>query len=88
MAGRSTNTPTIASNPATAAAAARGRVVLPANRAFVVQLRWDADLAEGACAGRIEHVVSGAAASFRSLGELIAFVIANAPRPTTGRVVE
>ena len=91
MARRSTSTPTITTPAATAAVAPPSRSVLPANRAFVVQLRSDADLADGACAGRIEHVVSGAAATFRSLAEVIAFVIANAPtppRPATDALVE
>jgi len=38
---------------------------LPAERAFVVQLRTDADLASGIVRGRVEHVVSGVAASVR-----------------------
>ena len=88
MARRSMTTPTNTIPAATAVAENPGRVVLPANRAFVVQLRWDADLGQGACTGRVEHVVSGAAATFRSLAELLAFVIANAPRPTGDAVVE
>jgi hypothetical protein len=45
---------------------------LPAERAFVVQLRADADLADGIVSGRVEHVVSGAAALFDSIEQLIA----------------
>jgi hypothetical protein len=89
MARRSTSTSTITT--AIGDAPPLGRVVLPANRAFVVQLRWDADLGQGACAGRVEHVVSGAAATFRSLAELIAFVDDNVPRPPrprTGALVD
>ena len=48
-----------------------GVAALPVARAFVVQLRADADLARGIVRGRIEHVVSGAAARFDSLEELI-----------------
>lgn len=47
------------------------RAALPAERAFVVQLRADADLARGIVAGRIEHVVSGVAAPFESIEQLI-----------------
>jgi hypothetical protein len=48
-----------------------GRAALPAERAFVVQLRADADLARGIVAGRIEHVVSGVAASFESIEQMV-----------------
>jgi hypothetical protein len=47
------------------------RAALPAERAFVVQLRADADLTRGAISGRIEHVVSGTAALFDSMEQLI-----------------
>jgi hypothetical protein len=47
------------------------RTGLPAERAFVIQLRADADLARGIVRGRIEHVLSGAAAQFDSLEQLI-----------------
>ena len=45
---------------------------LPAGRAFVVQLRADADLARGVVRGRVEHVVSGVAALFDSVEQLLA----------------
>jgi hypothetical protein len=51
--------------------AASSRAALPAERAFVVQLRADADLARGVISGRVEHVVSGAAALFESMEQLI-----------------
>ena len=51
--------------------AASSRAALPAERAFVVQLRADADLAGGVISGRVEHVVSGAAALFESMEQLI-----------------
>jgi len=52
----------------------RPRSPLPAERAFVVQLRADADLGSGVITGRIEHVSSGRAALFDSAGELIAWM--------------
>jgi hypothetical protein len=51
--------------------AVSSRAALPAERAFVVQLRADADLAGGVIRGRVEHVVSGAAALFESMEQLI-----------------
>jgi len=42
--------------------------------AFVVQFRVETDLAQGYCTGRVEHVVSGQAAHFQSLEELVAFM--------------
>ena len=40
--------------------------------AFVVQFRVETDLAQGRCTGRVEHVVSGQAAHFQSVEELLA----------------
>lgn len=48
------------------------RATLPAERAFVVQLRADADLARGHVRGRLEHLTSGSAAVFESVEELVA----------------
>jgi hypothetical protein len=45
---------------------------LPVERAFVIQLRADADLARGIVRGRIEHVLSGAAMQFETLEQLLA----------------
>ena len=42
--------------------------------AFVVQFRVETDLAQGCCTGRVEQVVSGQAAPFQSLEELLAFM--------------
>ena len=56
---------------ATAQSEAPTRAALPAARAFVVQLRADADPARGVVSGRIEHIVSGAAALFESVEELV-----------------
>ena len=55
---------------------ADGRVpaALPFERAFVVQLRGDVDIAGGAVRGRIEHLSSGAAAVFDSVEELVAWM--------------
>ena len=50
------------------------RAPLPVERAFVVQLRADADPGNGAMKGRIEHVSSGAAALFDSAEQLVAWM--------------
>ena len=42
--------------------------------AFLVHLRVKSDVAQGRLAGRVEHVVSGQAAHFASLEELLAFI--------------
>jgi len=47
---------------------------LPSDRAFVVQLRWDAAVAQGDFRGRVEHLVSAQAARFESVVELTAFI--------------
>ena len=47
---------------------------LSPHRAFVVQFRAEADVGQGQCTGRVEHVVSGQAARFASLEELLAFI--------------
>ncbi len=44
------------------------------HRAFVVQLRTEADVAEGRVEGRVEHVVSGQATHFASVEELLIFM--------------
>ncbi|HLK10844.1 MAG TPA: hypothetical protein VKW76_05650 [Candidatus Binatia bacterium] len=54
--------------------AAPRRAALPAGRAFVVQLYADADLANGVVRGRVEHVVSGVAARFDSVADLIGWM--------------
>jgi len=50
------------------------RPSLPRHRAFVVQFHTEADLAAGRYTGRVEHVVSGQAAHFHSLAQLLAFI--------------
>ena len=47
---------------------------LPAERAFVVQLRAQADPSRELCVGRAEHIASGAAMRFGSPEELIGFI--------------
>ena len=47
---------------------------LSVTRAFVVQLRADAAVEQGALAGRVEHVVSGQATDFQSLETLLTFM--------------
>jgi hypothetical protein len=47
---------------------------LPAQRAFLVQVHAEAEVAQGRLAGRVEHVVSGQATHFASLEELLAFL--------------
>jgi hypothetical protein len=59
----------------------RPHTPLPADRAFVVQLRADADLAMGAVSGRVEHVSSGSATLFDSVDELIAWMHRAIDRP-------
>ena len=47
---------------------------LPAQRAFLVQVHAEAEVAQGRLAGRVEHVVSGQATHFTSLEALLAFM--------------
>ena len=47
---------------------------LPVHRAFVVQLQATAVVGQGQLSGRVEHVLSGQAAHFRTLDELLAFM--------------
>ncbi len=47
---------------------------LPANRAFVVQLRAQPAGEPQHCEGRVEHLVSGQATRFASQPELWAFI--------------
>ena len=47
---------------------------LPANHAFVVQLSREARGTRDSFRGRAEHVVSGRAAHFETLDELLAFI--------------
>lgn len=47
---------------------------LPADRAFVVQLRAQADASADLFVGRVEHIASGAAVRFASTEALILFI--------------
>jgi len=47
---------------------------LPSDRAFVVQLRWDAAVEQEDFRGRVEHLNSMQAAHFESVEELVAFI--------------
>ncbi len=47
---------------------------LSPHRAFVIQLREQADVEQGRWIGRVEHVTSGRATHFQSLEELVGFV--------------
>jgi hypothetical protein len=49
------------------------RSSLPANRAFVVQLREGTDPAAGEVVGRVEHVTSGRSRRFADVRTLIEF---------------
>jgi hypothetical protein len=51
------------------------QVSLPTNRAFVVQFRTQPASPSPPYEGRVEHLVSGQAARFHSLEELLAFMI-------------
>ena len=47
---------------------------LPAQRAFLVQVHAEAEVAQARLAGRVEHVASGQATHFASPEELLAFM--------------
>ena len=47
---------------------------LPAERAFVVQLHVEADVAQQHMVGRVVHVVSGQTAHFATLAALLTFI--------------
>ncbi len=47
---------------------------LPLDRAFVIQFGGEIAPARNLLAGRVEHISSGQALHFRSLGELLMFV--------------
>jgi len=51
-----------------------GPAPLSVHHAFVVHFRVNSDVAQGRMAGRVEHVVSGQAAHFATLDELLAFI--------------
>jgi hypothetical protein len=47
----------------------------PTQRAFVVQVHAGANVAQGLVWGRVEHIVSGQAAYFQSMAELVTFMV-------------
>ena len=53
---------------------ARDQPSLPTQRAFVVQLHSESQLAKGQFKGRVEHIVSGQSAHFSSMKALKAFM--------------
>ncbi len=53
----------------------RDQPSLPAKRAFVVQFHAEAQVEHEHFQGRVEHLVSGQAAHFESLEELLAFIV-------------
>jgi hypothetical protein len=46
----------------------------PVQRAFVVQVHATAAVVHGHLAGRVEHVLSGQAAHFHTVDDLLAFI--------------
>jgi hypothetical protein len=48
---------------------------LPAKRAFVVQVHADANVEQGQWLGRVEHLVSFQTTHFKSVEELLAFMV-------------
>ncbi len=52
----------------------RNQPSLPTKRAFVVQVHAEAQVEQGQCKGRVEHLVSGEATHFESLEELFTFI--------------
>jgi hypothetical protein len=58
--------------------------VLPRPRAFVIQLASDAAPEDGRVRGRAVHIVSGEAAPFESITELLRFLQATIARAEDG----
>ena len=53
----------------------RNQLSLPTKRAFVVQVHADAQVELGQFQGRVEYIVSGQAAHFQSIEELMTFIV-------------
>ena len=51
-----------------------GNRPLPMERAFVIQLHAEAEVSQRRLAGRVEHVLSGQAAHFDTLEDLLWFI--------------
>lgn len=47
----------------------------PTQRAFVVQIHAETDVAQGAIRGRAEHIVSGQATHFETVEALVQFIV-------------
>ncbi|HEY7711517.1 MAG TPA: hypothetical protein VIG57_15965 [Candidatus Entotheonella sp.] len=47
----------------------------PTQRAFVVQIHTEADMAQGEVRGRVEHIVTGQATHFETVEALVQFIV-------------
>jgi hypothetical protein len=47
----------------------------PTQRAFVVQIHVEADMAQGEVRGRVEHIVTGQATHFETVEALVQFIV-------------
>ena len=47
----------------------------PTQRAFVVQIHAEADMAQGEVRGRVEHIVTGQATHFETVEALVQFIV-------------
>jgi hypothetical protein len=47
----------------------------PTQRAFVVQIHAEADVAQGEVRGRVEHIVSGQVTHFETVEALVQFIM-------------
>jgi hypothetical protein len=47
----------------------------PTQRAFVVQIHAEADMAQGEVRGRVEHIVTGQATRFETVEALVQFIM-------------
>jgi hypothetical protein len=47
----------------------------PTQRAFVVQIHAEADMAQGEVQGRVEHIVTGQATRFETVEALVRFIV-------------
>lgn len=47
----------------------------PTQRAFVVQIHAEADMAQGKVRGRVEHIVTGQATHFETVEALVQFIV-------------
>lgn len=47
----------------------------PTQRAFVVQIHAEADMAQGEVRGRVKHIVTGQATHFETVESLVQFIM-------------